>query len=166
MSPKSRANGSFSEEGRRLLTFLLIQTTVFGFGFLSFSMVSNNLVSYYVTLPRPAWAPGPGVFAPLILIWCGLVGFATWKIWPTPRKGVALLFGSMQITLKLLWAWTLFSRHEPKFSVGIASFWVLFEVAAATFYRQGNRIAGQMMLTALALSLYFFAVNLGLAYSK
>ena len=76
------------------------------------AVASIQAQSIYGHLVQPAWAPPPGVFAPVWMILYTLMGIAAWLVWRSggfAKNRKALTLFLIQLVFNALWSWLFFA---------------------------------------------------------
>jgi translocator protein len=121
--------------------------------------------SFYAELERPAWAPPPGLFAPVWTLLYALMGVAAWLVWRRRDfQGAQLALGLflLHLPLNALWSWLFFAWRLGAWSVAeIVLLWLFILATLVTFWRV-RALAGALLLPYLAWVSYAAALNYSL----
>lgn len=131
---------------RALLASLLLVAIVGALG----AWASIDARSFYVPLVKPAWAPPPGIFAP---VWSTLYVFmavAAWLIWRAKggvsRAADALAIYCAQLVLNALWSWLFFRWHQGALALlEVCLLWLVILGTLVHFWRI-RQLAGLLLL--------------------
>ena len=129
------------------------------------AIASIEAKSFYGELIQPAWAPAPGVFAPVWTVLFTLMAIAAWLVWRTGGIAAhrqALTWFVAQLAFNSLWSWLFFAWRLGGLALAdIALLWILIVITLVLFWRV-RPLAGALLLPYLLWVSFAFALNLSL----
>ena len=126
------------------------------------AVASIQAQSFYGQLVQPAWAPPPGVFAPVWTILYTLMGIAAWLVWKRAGFGLPLLFWGLQLVVNALWSYLFFGLQRPDLALIDIVLLLGLIVATLAAFRPVSPVAAALLLPYLLWVAFATALNLTL----
>ena len=146
-----------------LAAFLLVCYAVAAVGTLS---AVPAIPTWYAALHKPSFNPPNWIFPAVWTVLYGLMAFAAWLVWSTPRSNPrsnrrtdALMLFATQLVLNFLWTPAFFHFHAIRIAlVIIILLWLAILLTAIRFWRLSH-LAAWLMLLYLAWVTFATALN-------
>lgn len=121
--------------------------------------------AYYAAIPKPAWAPSPGVFAPVWTALYASTGLASWLVFrsTSSARGAALAWYVAQLALSAFWTPAFFAMHRPGVALALLLALLLAAAQTARLFWRADRRAGALLLPYLAWLAFAAALNAAVA---
>jgi translocator protein len=106
---------------------------------------------FYLTLERPGWAPGVGIFAPVwtfLYLQMAMAAVLVARLPHSTLRTDALSAFGVQLLANAAWSWVFFDLRDGVLALAVISLlWATLAATTALFWRL-SRVAGVLMLPA------------------
>lgn len=146
----------------RLLTCLALCV---GVGFISGSVTTAEIMTWYASLNKPSWTPPNWAFPVVWNILYVMMGVSLWLLWDragdTPARRTAIIAFVLQLALNAAWSPVFFGMHQTRVALAIIVLMAIAIAATIIAAWRTQRTAAWLLMPYLAWAIYATTLNAG-----